>query len=287
MNTQLNNYQLNIGDTTFAQITNLTSLNTIEFNGISLLDICDGWSGIGITKANLFDVTNIDIVSYVSDQIDGGWVINKKYGNRTLSLTLMIQGDDYDDLIDRIDTLKKNTSAVEADFNIIINWETRTYSATCTSIRFPNFKKWQDYIDEVDIDFLITSPQWYVKTEESILVDGIVADFNKTIENTGTYQSYPKVLFVMKNSWNALTGISLTLTSVSETSGYEISISETVDDGDFVVFDYREKTVTINGVEVQFDGVMTPMETGYSTFAVVFTGTVNCDVYFNYNKTYL
>ena len=52
-------------------------------------------------------------------------------------------------------------------------------------------------------------------------------------------------------------------------------------------FDYKNKIVTLNDVEQNFSGVMTPMDRGFNVFNLDFTGTINADAYILYNETFL
>lgn len=54
-----------------------------------------------------------------------------------------------------------------------------------------------------------------------------------------------------------------------------------------MIFDFVEKTVTVNGTEVPYFGPMVAMDTGYSVLDFEFAGTVNADVTIAHNKTYL
>jgi hypothetical protein len=139
----------------------------------------------------------------------------------------------------------------------------------------------------VDIDILITDPHWKVKEAEQLFFPAVTSSGSRLVTNEGTYISYPKIIFACQPTGNALTGIDLTLRKVTDVTGYTVSIDETITNTDLVIFDYLEKTVTINGNEVNFSGVMTPLEKGNNNFAFDFTGTVSADVYVVYNKIYL
>ena len=142
LNTQVNTEHVNQSHT-------IAGLNpdSIEFNGYSLMSLCGGaTTGILIQRANFFDLTNINVEEFVANQIDGGGIINKKYDNKQLTLSLMIQQTSYETLVSAIDDLKKNLQYVEADLNILVGSAFRTYTATVTAIRVPPFSKLVDYI---------------------------------------------------------------------------------------------------------------------------------------------
>lgn len=262
--------------------------DSIEFNGYSLMSLCGGAAtGIIVQRANFFDLTNINVEEFVANQIDGGGIINKKYDNKQLTLTLMLQQTSYQTLLDAIDDLKKNLQYVEAELNILVGSSVRTYTATVTGIKIPNFNKFADYLEGIDVSFTITSPHWFKSTPTAKYIAGVVGDFTRVVNNVGTYKSDPKIILVCKSSGNAVTQIAIELKKVGDASGYTVTLTAAITDNDVVIFDYKNKVVTINDVEQNFSGVMTELETGFNNFDISFTGTVNADAYILYNETFL
>lgn len=58
---------------------------------------------------NAMDLDNLTIEAFESSIADYGGVINKRIGNKTITLDVFIQGANHNDLISRIGALKKNT----------------------------------------------------------------------------------------------------------------------------------------------------------------------------------
>lgn len=260
----------------------------VVFDGYSLMTYFNGTEqlGIALQTGNLFDLNNIDVGSYVSEQIDGGWVFFKKYGNKQITLNLYIQGSSYADLLERIENLKRYTATEEADFDVRVNGQIRSYTATVTDITFPRFDMNTDFLEWIQMQLLITSPHWSLKDGVTEIESPVAADFQKVIYNQGKYDAYPKVYLICKPTGNALTGVSITLRKTSETIGDAVSVSTTITNNDVLVFDYKEKIVTLNWDEIDFDGFMTPIKDGYNVFAVDFTGTANINFFIKYNPTF-
>lgn len=259
----------------------------IEFNNYSLMTVFDNEYGIWIQKANLFDVMNIDIAQFVSEQIDWGGILQKKYWNKPLTLSLFIQASSNDDLITRIEALKQKTRAVEGNLDIRVKWEMRTYLATVTWVRIPSFTSLDDYVQGIEIDFIITSPHWSLKAPSVTTTSWVVADLEKIVYNTGTYDTYPLIYFVLGWSGNAITQLDIEVRNISDATGYTLSITEALADNDVLILDYKTKIVTLNGVEINFSGFMAPMKDGYTVFDFDFTGTVNLTNYIIFNPTFL
>lgn len=295
----------------------------IEFNDFNLMSLCWNNNWIIVKQWNFHDVNNIDIGSYVSSLIDWWGVFNKKYWNRTLSLKLFIQWENYDDLIKKIDELKEKTQNIESDLDFFIKndekiqlkplytyylpiedywdilWnyinntfttitpEYRTYKATVSSIIIPSFSKNTDFVDDIEINFLITSWFWENKNSISLAYLNKVSNFQSLILNEWKYESFAKIIIISKNSWNNISGIDIALRQIWDETWFTISISEVIWDDSIIIFDYREKTISINWENIPFYWVMTSLSLWYNIFDFIFTGSVNIDAYILYNKTYL
>lgn len=266
----------------------LTSSETypISFNWYNLMSLCSSTTWVIIQKLNAFDINNVDLVSFISSLSDWGWVINKKYSNKNLSMSIFIQWTSYSDLVSRIDELKKNLQYVESFLDITINWEIRRYTATVSSITVPSFNKLQDYIEWIEVEFLITSPHWIKVTENQVTMNAMTSDFSKLVDNQWTYKVYP-IVKIITNSGSTLTWIWITHKKVWETVWYTVSISETILPNSVVIFDYIQKIITINDVEVNFSWIMMPMEVWQSVFSFDFTWTINVNTYIIHNPTFV
>lgn len=241
--------------------------------------------GIAVQKWNVHDII-ADITSSTSSLSDWWSVIDKKYWNKTITLTLFVQWATHNDLIARIDDLKKNTQWVEWFFDINVWWTIRRYEATVVSITVPWFKKLDDFVEWIEMELLITSPHWSYKNLSQVYVQWQTSDFSKVVQNLWTYKAYP-IIQLITNSWSTLTGIGIEIKSVWDTSWYEMTISETITPWSVVTFDYIEKKVLVNDVEVNFSGVMTELEVWQSVVSFDFTGSVDVNVHILHYPTFL
>ncbi len=283
LNSQFNSEQFNQDHTISEDVKWL-----IEFDWFDLTSMC-WWKKYWymLKNGDVFDLNNINIWEFVSSMIDGGWVYNKKYGNRSVSFRLFIQWENYQDLMDKIDNLKEKTQWVEKDFDVFFLWWYRTTKATLSSVKIPSFGKNQDFVDDVELTFLFTSWYWENKSGVSEFIADVTDDFESVINNEGKYETFPKLFFNCKASGNTLTMIEIEIKQVGETEWFILSIQETITNNDLIVFDYQNKTVTINWEEVPFFWVMTPMWIWQNVVNVNFTGWANLDAYIIYNKTFL
>lgn len=259
----------------------------VVFNDYSLMSFFGTWYGLAVQTANYFDLTNINIAQFISEQIDWGGIEQKKYGNRSLNISLYIQGSSYSDLVSRIEALKQRTRWVSASLDVRVNGVVRSYEATVASIIFPRFNMLEDYVQWVSVEFLITSPHWSSKVPTIESTSGIVWSFEKVIFNEGTYEAFPKLYFIMWASWNAITAMNIVSKSIGEVSGYDVTLTTAITNNDVVIFDYKEKTVTVNWVEVAWSWFMTPMKDGFHVLTVTLTGTASLSNFIVYNPVFL
>lgn len=269
------------------------AITDVDWNPLSVLERerlvyqkvnANAW--IAVQTLNWFDLTNINVTSFESSLSDGWWVIDKRYWNKNISMSLFIQWSTHNDLIARIDDLKKNIQWIEWNLDITIAWAKRRYTATAKSITVPRFSKTTDFLEWIEVEFLITSPHWSSPNTEQVYMQNVLVDTSKIVENKWTYKVYP-IIKIMTNTGSSLTWIWITHKNVWDSTWYTISIAETIPANTVVTFDYIEKIVTVWDTEVNFSWVMMPMNIWQSVFEFDFTWTIDVNVYIFHNPTYL
>jgi hypothetical protein len=293
LNEQLNSEQINSKDN---HVSGNIKLWTIQFDWLDLMSACPSWiNWIWVQKANFFDLDNIDLWEYESSVYDGWWIYSKKYGNKKITLTLFIQWINYDDLINTIDELKVKTQEIEKDLIIKVKWmnwveQFRQYKATLSSLKIPSFWRNDTFVDDIQADFIITSWVWEEVNKKINFFPWEGGNFEHLVLNLWYYEAFPEVILICKPEGNAISSVNVELKKIWETSWVTVQIQETILDGSIIKFDYKNKIVTLNWVEIPFFGFMTAMQSGkYSVFNVSFWAqdAVNLDCYINYNPTYL
>lgn len=282
----MNNWQFNQDQFNQDHIYAEVATYPVAFNGYNLMSLCSDSVWVIIQTMNAYDVTWIDVTAFSSALSDGGSVINKKYWNKTISMTLFLQGSSHNDLIARLDELKQKTQGVEANFDITVWDGIRRYEATVTWFQVPPFRKTDDHIQWIEIEMLITSPFWKKTAMSQTYVQGKTTDFSKVVENTWTYKTYP-IVELITNAWSTLSAISIEMKKIWEPSGYTIGITTAIPPSAVVIFDFIEKKVTVNDVEVNFTGVMMPMQVWQSVFTFDMTWTIDVNVYVLHYPTFL
>jgi hypothetical protein len=258
----------------------------VELNNFDLTSLCTSNTWIIIKTWNIYDNWNIDLWAFVSSQIDWWWVYNKKYWNKSITLWLFIQWSDNNSAISLLDQLKLNTKWIELDFDVKVLNEYRTYKATVDNITVESFNRNDDSID-LEMTLLVTNWNWYVKEAISQFIRSQNTNFEAIVNNQWTYESFPKIVFICKATWNSLTWIEIYNKKLWDEVWDAVSILETITNNDIIEFDYVAKTVKLNQVEVPFFWPMTSMDVGFNVLSFNFTGTLNLDCYVLYNKNYL
>ena len=105
-NTEIFNYK---------KISDTKTRTGISFAGFSLtsLECGKNSTGIMVQNLNIFNLNNIEVSTSTSTYADGGNILNKKYSSKTISITLFIQAENYNDLVHHIDILKQRTQISE------------------------------------------------------------------------------------------------------------------------------------------------------------------------------
>ena len=259
----------------------------VEFNWYDFTSFCISWKyGTAIETWSIHWVDNIEIESYVSSIIDWGWIINKKLWNKNITFSVFIQWESFDDLIIRIDEFKRKTQWVEGFLDIKVLWTWRRYTATISEAPIPSIPFSQDFIEWIQVSFLITSWTWEEYQPTSYVLPVIWETF-KNIKNSWSYKAYPYFRFAFWSSWNSLSKITLRIRKQWETSWNELYIEWSFWNNDLIIFDYKKSTVTQNGDDIRFSNPMTPFPTGDIVVEVVPVWTINAELTISFNKTYL
>ena len=258
----------------------------LQFNDYNLTSLCWNASWVMVKTGNTLSLDNITIERYTSEILDWWIVIDKRYWNKSVKFTLFIQGDNYSDLVSRVQELKKNLNSKNGKLYFTLNGVVYTYTATCTDITIPDFSSLDDFIDDIWVTFLITSPHGILEEPEVIFLQK-TNDFEKIVLNSWDYKTYPQVIIIWKTGAN-ISSISIDMKQTGAISGETLTITTPFTEWDVLSIDYKEKLITLNGDSLNWDWFMMPLETGSNVMDFTFTGTTkNFDIYILHNKILL
>ncbi len=261
----------------------------VVFGDINLMSLCEDWNyGIIVQSMNLYDLDNIEVSSYESGVYDWGWVYGVRYATRLLSLRLFIQEANHSNLIKTFDNIKKKTA--QQDY-ITIKWKwyndtKRRQRAVLRWLEFGSIGD-QDYATDVQMDILLLDGYWSEVEDMQKLITSVTGTTVNIITNHWAYESYPRIVMTLWSSGNAITWIDIEIRKLGETSWFTLSILETIEDNDVLIFDYKEKQVLLNNVSIPYYWPMTPLEIGSNEVVITPTGTINWTINISYFKTWL
>lgn len=133
---------------------------------------------------------------------------------------------------------------------------------------------------KASIEFTALEPFFYAKNKQSYEFLGITGSGGFEVTNTGSVEALPVFYFIATAGCNIS---SLAITAFSKT----FTISSTIVAGDIVILSSEKKTVTKNGVEINYTGFFPIFPTGSNPFTLTTIGTTALDLTLIQNKNYL
>jgi len=257
----------------------------IQYNNIDLTSLSGATTGFMIQTGNDMSTDNILIQEYVSKIVDGWTVIDKRYWNRHLNFNLFIQWADNIDLIDKIHLLQQELNSPNWKLYITRNWVVYSYNATCTNIVVPSFSTTDDFVENIAINFLLTSPHWIIEEAVNKQTHEI-ANFQSIIQNVWNYKAYPKIMLIW-TAWCNITNSVISIDVLWWIAPIVVTIAQTITNWDVLIVDYDLKIITLNWIDVLFDWFLAPLQVWFNVMNFTFTWTVALDVNILYNKTFL
>lgn len=246
----------------------------IVFNWFSLLSLCNNPTWIAIQTENSRDLAEISLSTFSFWQDSWWWVLNRKYTNRTLDITLTFIENTYDELVLSIDNFKRNTRGIEWKLEIKDGWILRTAKATIINFKPWSIKKSNKFTSDVPATFEILDPNWTIEPAITNTFETITWDLIEEITNNWSTETFWKYFFFFKTGIVSLTQVIVKVNWVPTT------INETISDNDTLIIDMINKEVKLNNIEVDFDWFMQELEvwSNIVTFEFNWWSTVNLDI---------
>lgn len=232
------------------------------------------------SKTNFWNMPQTNLLTYSNPKNDWGGVLDRFYKNRVITMEWTIIASDADDLENKIDALKKALSVKTGYLQMKIWSKYRRILCTLTN---------QDIIDRSHYDitrgkykltFTALDPFRSEKEWTSILYSWINADINEDIINEGSEYSNPIINILV----NSASGVSELKNKIGEN---ELVVNQPLQAGDIFEINAITKTVSINGVSVDFSWRFPNFESGLNTYSMDCNGTFNFDIAVLFPKNYL
>lgn len=249
------------------------SNDNISFNGFGLQN-----ATYCIQSTNRDDIAKIDIVNFDRPQLNGGFVLNRYYRDKIITMTGSIKWASEALLITAIDNLKGELDGIEGYLQVKFGNSYRRIKATVSNIDIPRKHYNIDYIT-FSISFLCKEPFFSdIPSLESTFL-GKNASFQDGITYTGTGESSTRTNIVF-NSASWVTSVAMTV------EGKTVTLSQAINTGDVVVMDGERKSITVNGVETDYLGTFKDLVNWNNIITRTINGTFNIDISVLYKKLY-
>lgn len=212
-----------------------------------------------------------DLIKFNIPRQDGLGIVGDYFRERKIKITGYIKQDTAELLEDNIDTIKKGLMIREGNLYRKVNDTVRVIKATLTNPdqMFARREGYHITYCPFDLEFTSVEPMWHSLdyiANENLAVS--ILSFSETFDNLGTYKT-DAVLTVAITSATAITGIRLT----NNTNGDYIEILRSFSGAETLVIDGEEKSITVNGVEVDYNGEFPKLEVGINSYTILATGT--------------
>lgn len=260
------------------------------------MEILAWWLPIASWSA-LISLTQDDIVvnwlslqnsSFISSQIDisnnqelntynlpikdGKWFLSNFVRWKKIRFTLCIIWETRQDLIEKIDLLRKNIYRKNVNIDIKIDWvNPRRVVWNCVSCPLV-LKNYNITFFETEVEFESTSPFFFDIEEQSSSFSWITSSlYSNDIEILWTADTDPR-FYLLFQSATSVTSIEISIWD------YSVSLSQSISAWDYIYIDWETKKVYYNWTLIDYESSWFPVFEPW-----VNTIWVTCDWTFSYN----
>lgn len=217
-----------------------------------------------------------------NNPVDNLWgELNYYVRGKIITLVWVLKADTAEELNTLIDTTKKVLLQNNKDLDIKVNWTIRRAKASCINLD-SIFTKQHFNITFVPfvIQFRVISQFFSELTSQSVTLLWKTAWFTEEVVNYWTVNVEPRFIFVF-NSATSVTQLSVTVWD------NVIKINETISSSDTIIIDCKQKTITINSSEVDYDWTFPNLAPWSNNYNVAVNWTKNFDLTITYFNNYL
>lgn len=272
---------------------NMWKFNSILFNSWALWRWAGAKSDIVIfnwfwllnetyitTKLNVRNMPQINLLQVSNPKSDWGILLDRFYKERTISIEWHIQAESYEDMQNKIDTLKKALAPKQwyLEFKF---WETyRRILCTLTNSDIIDRQSYDVDHGTFSLTFRAEKPFRQEKARWSVLFQWVNDEINWDVYNEWSEYSEP-IINILVNSASGTDEIEISIW------WEKISINKSLTAGDIIDINTEEKTVLINSVSTDFSGKFPKLAAGLNIMNLKSNGSFNFDVSVLFPKNYL
>ena len=237
----------------------------IVFNNYGLQN-----ANIITTKSSEDEGPGRDIRSSENPNDDGKKIELDRFPQKVVTLDGLLTDTTAELVETRLDEAKKFLSEQNGSLKITRKGgEIRNYTATVQNLARAFDRERRITTIPFRLEFLCTDP--FAKSTDRVVSSFFAvatSAYNFEIENNGSYKAKPIFSITIDTASN-LTVINLK----NNNSGKEIEISKTFAAGEELLINAENKTVCLDGVEIEFDGFFFDLLTGANSITATFTSS--------------
>lgn len=277
----LNTAMLNAGTPTPSALS-AADFDDLEFDSFSLQD------GTSVISSDIlaFSGPRRDVVTFDIPRADGGGVVSANYRDRHVRVSGVIQAATSTALDALIDTLKRRMGLQEGNLDLKVGGEVRRIKATLANPEgvFEDRQGFHITHSPFKLDFVAVEPFWHALDYDASYELGATSlDLTTFVDNAGTYKAQAVIVLVVSAA-SAITG----LTVSNGANDATMTLTQALAAGDVLVIDAEEKSVTLNGTEIDYSGTFIELEYGSNGIRLQPAGTsMTYDLTVKYRKTYI
>lgn len=222
-----------------------------------------------------------------SPRSHGGVILNDSQRVKLIQVSGIAKAATAADLENLLDEMKANLIGLEGNLDYVnpAGVEKRHVATLVNGESvFERREGWNITICPFDLTFACYDP--FGKSfgyNAEALFSQTDLEVDDIINVSGTYEAKAVLLFLV-NSATAITGVSFTNNDRSES----MVITTPLVAGDIIKIDTEQKTVKLNDVMIDYDGVFPIFNVGKNSYNVTFSGSaIDWDLTLKYKSTYL
>ena len=220
------------------------------------------------TSLRWFDFPNDDWKGYISNYFR--W--------RSIKLKVLVRWENETEFNKKLDEVRKFVAKNQVYLEEKVNDSYRRIMVNIISC--PIDKKYYNVTFlEFTIEFTALEPFWYDRDNTTISFLSVTSNLQEEITNEWTADIYPKInLGFTSASWTENVSVKIWDT--------EISINETIQNNDILIFDCLNKSVLLNNTEIDYNWTFPKMEVWTNIINFTIDWTFEADINILYKKTY-
>lgn len=196
------------------------------------------------------------------------WYFNRW---KKINFKIHLRWDNVSDFQSRLDNLRKYLFQPEVNLDIKIDWKVRRIKANCISAP----KKINHYnitFLPIDIQLETLEPFFYELSNQTSSFLWKTSSFDEYIYNNWTAVSDPRIYFAFKTWISWTDNISINIWDRT------IIINQSISDNDVLVVDCEKKTVKLNDVKVDYDGLFPELNIDWNAISFTINWTFDVDI---------